>query len=153
MQLRPARPEDRNLLRRVYVSSRLDELAQTGWSQRQIEDFLSGQFEAQHRYYQNQFPNAEFQVVMLDDQPIGRLYIGWWESDVRLIDIALFPEYRNRGIGTKLIREVMDAARDRGKPVRLHVEKFNPALRLYERLGFQVIENRGVNYFMEWHAG
>lgn len=153
MQLRPARPEDRNLLRRVYVSSRLDELAQTGWSQRQIEDFLSGQFEAQHRYYQNQFPNGEFQVVMLDDQPIGRLYIGWWESDVRLIDIALFPEYRNRGIGTKLIREVMDAARDRGKPVRLHVEKFNPALRLYERLGFRVIEDRGVNYFMEWHAG
>lgn len=153
MHVRPIRPDATGVLQCVHVVSDLDELAQIGWSQKRVEDFLSARFDVHHHYYNEQFPNSEFQVVMLGDQPIGRLYVGWWKDGVRLIDIALLPGYRNQGIGTALIEDVMRAARGAGMPVRLHVERLNPALRLYERLGFQIIEDRGLMYSMEWRSG
>ncbi len=148
--LRPIQPGDEPFLSALYASTREDELALTGWNQAQIAEFLATQFMAQHRYYLEHLPPSEFNVIEGDGQPIGRLYVGDWEEDVRLIDIALLPEQRNQGIGTRLIRDVMDRAAALGKPVRLHVEQHNPARRLYDRLGFQAIEDRGVNVFMEW---
>jgi GNAT superfamily N-acetyltransferase len=65
-------------------------------------------------------------------------------------DIALLPEYCNRGIGTTLLRDLQSEAAAAGKPLRIHVERFNPTLRLYERLGFRQIDDRGVYLFMEW---
>jgi ribosomal protein S18 acetylase RimI-like enzyme len=108
------------------------------------------QFNAQHAYYQEHYSKADLQVILIKGEPVGRLYLERMEEEFRLIDIALLPEHRNRGIGTRLIKDVMTEAAKEKKPVRIHVEEFNPALRLYERLKFTKIEMRGVYWFMEW---
>jgi ribosomal protein S18 acetylase RimI-like enzyme len=96
-------------------------------------------------------PRSEFNIIEGDHVPVGRLYVGDWGEDVRLIDIALLPEHRNQGIGTRLICDVvMDRATRIDKPVRLHVEQNNSARRLYTRLGFIELEDRGMSVFMEW---
>jgi ribosomal protein S18 acetylase RimI-like enzyme len=148
--LRPIRPDDKPFLFGVYASTRLEELAPLGWSAEQQAAFLTQQFTAQHQYYQANYADADFQVIVRDDRPVGRLYVARWPEEIRLIDIALLPEYRNAGIGSRLIDELLVEAAATGRPVRIHVEKFNPALRLYQRLGFSQIADRGVYWFMEW---
>ncbi len=150
--LRPIEASDLDFLLHVYASTREDEMALTGWPSNQIAEFLQMQFTAQHRYYLEQLPPSEFNIIEADGESIGRIYVGDWDDDVRLIDIALLPEHRNQGIGTHLIRDVMARAARLSKPVRLHVEQNNPARRLYERLDFEILEERGVNVFMEWHS-
>jgi ribosomal protein S18 acetylase RimI-like enzyme len=147
---RPIRPEDEAFLYQVYASTRADELALVDWDEAQKEAFLKMQFNAQHQEYQRNYPDADFLIILLNDQPIGRLYIDRGEDEVRLIDIALLPEYRNGGIGTAILKDIQAEAANVGKSVTIHVEMFNPALRLYERLGFRKLEDRGVYYFMEW---
>ena len=150
--MRPIRADDEAFLLNVYASTRLDELTPLGWNVAQQMAFLTQQFTAQHQHYQTHYADANFDVIMLDGQPIGRLYVARWEDEIRLIDIALLPEYRNAGIGSRLLNDLLAEATQAGKPVRIHVEKFNPALRLYERLGFSRIDDRGVYWFMEWAA-
>jgi ribosomal protein S18 acetylase RimI-like enzyme len=145
-------PDDEPFLCQVYASTRQEEMALTGWTAEQVDAFMYMQFAAQHRYYREQLPLSEFMIVEREGESIGRLYLGDWDEDLRLIDIALLPEARNQGIGTRLIRDVMERARLLGKPVRLHVEHDNPARRLYERLGFVTLEERGFNLFMEWRG-
>ena len=147
---RPIRPEDEALLYQIYASTREEELAQVPWDTAEKEAFLRMQFNAQHQYYQEQFPHAAFQIILRDDRPIGRLYVNRRPDVIHLIDIALLPANRNRGIGTSLLKELLAAASEVGKPVRIHVEHFNPALHLYERLGFSRIGDQGVYYQMEW---
>jgi ribosomal protein S18 acetylase RimI-like enzyme len=92
------------------------------------------------------------QVIEKDGVSIGRLYVARWEREIRIMDIALLPEHRGAGIGTELLRELQDEARSAGKTLTIHVERFNPALRLYERLGFRQVEDKGVYLLMRWSA-
>ena len=119
------------------------------WNEAQQEAFLAMQFTAQHRQYHSQYPDADFQIVLVDGVPGGRLYVARLEDEILLIDVALLTEYRNRGIGTALVEDLLAEAGQAGKPVRLHVEPFNPALRLYIRLGFEKIAEHGFYWFME----
>lgn len=141
---------DRDFLYLVYASTRQEELAQTGWEAAQKEAFLRMQFHAQHEHYQTYYQEAQFQIILVDDKPIGRLYQARWKNEIRLIDVALLPEYRGKGLGKTIIKTILAAGAEAGLPVRIHVEKFNPALKLYERLGFRQIEDKGVYWFMEW---
>jgi len=150
LSFRLIRPDDEPFLRRVYASTRLEELAPLGWSPEQQAAFLGQQFDAQHYHYQTHYADAEFLVILLREQPIGRLYVARWPEQIALIDIALLPEYRNAGIGSRLLRGLLDEAATARKPLRIHVEKFNPALRLYRRLGFYPVEDKGVYWYMEW---
>ena len=148
--LRPIRPDDEAFLFRVYASTREEELAPLQWSEEQKRAFLQMQFRAQHQHYQTYFPAARFDVVVWRDQPIGRLYVDRREDEIRIIDIALLPEFRRQGFGSRMLREILDEATQPPKPVRIHVERFNPALKLYERLGFTRTGDTGVYYLMEW---
>lgn len=148
--LRTIRPEDEDFLYRVYASTRLDELVPLNWDQDQVDAFLQMQFTAQHKYYQEYFTDASFNIILLDNQRIGRLYLDRREDEIRIIDIALLPEYRNAGIGSALLKDILAEATAAGKVVRIHVEKINPALRLYKRLGFYQINDTGVYFLMEW---
>jgi ribosomal protein S18 acetylase RimI-like enzyme len=148
--LRPITADDMAFLQRVYASTREDELAQVDWTEAQKASFLRMQFEAQHKYYQANYAAARFQIIMADDRPIGRLYVIRWPQEIRIIDIALLPEYRGRGIGSAFLRDILADGQRRGLPVTIHVERFNPALRLYERLGFHILQDKGVYYLMEW---
>jgi ribosomal protein S18 acetylase RimI-like enzyme len=138
----------------IYASTRAEELALVSdWSEAQKTAFLSQQFLAQHQYYQEFYKGAELQVIELDHAVIGRLYVHWNYSpqEVRIMDIALLPDYRGRGIGSQLIHAIQQKGGEMGKSVSIHVEYNNPALQLYQRLGFHKIgEFNSVYFLLEW---
>jgi ribosomal protein S18 acetylase RimI-like enzyme len=146
-------PEDASFLEQVYASTRAEELALVDWDQEQKAAFLRMQFAAQDRYYRERYPGAKFDVILKDGALAGRLYVHRRAAEIRIMDIALLPEHRGAGIGTMLLREVMAEGARSGIPVTIHVERFNPALRLYERLGFRPIKDKGVYLLMEWSPG
>jgi ribosomal protein S18 acetylase RimI-like enzyme len=150
LRLRAATPEDEQFLRAVYASTRAEELAQVPWSDEQKSAFTDTQFAAQDAHYRRHYPAAQYSIIEVQGVPAGRLYVDRWKKEIRIIDIALLPEHRRTGIGTKLLRELQDEARTAGKALTIHVEKFNPALSLYHRLGFQLIEDKSVYLFLEW---
>ncbi len=150
ISFRPIRDEDREFLCRLYASTRAEELTIVDWIDEEKQSFLRFQFEAQHAYYQEQFPDARFDLVLVDGEPAGRLYLDCREDEIRLIDIALLPELRRRGIGGRLMNRVLDEGRESGLPVQIHVERNSPAMRLYDRLGFQPVEDQGVYWLMRW---
>lgn len=150
--LRPIRQQDQAFLYRLYASTREEELALLDWDASQKEAFLRMQFEAQHRYYMEQFSQAEFNIILAHGQPIGRLYVDHRKDEIRIIDIALLPAHRNQGIGTSYLKKILLKGQLSGRPVRIHVEVNNPALRLYNRLGFREIDENGVYFLMEWAA-
>jgi GNAT superfamily N-acetyltransferase len=150
---RPIRPDDEPFLYRVYASTREEELRPVPWTAAQKEAFLRQQFQAQHAFYQEQYAGARFEIIVRDGQPIGRLYVARWDEEIRIVDIALLPEHRGAGIGTGILRDLLAEAAAAGKPVRIHVERLNPARQLYERLGFVPVADKGVYYLMEWAPG
>jgi ribosomal protein S18 acetylase RimI-like enzyme len=144
---RPASEDDLAFLLEVYASTRAEEMARLPWSDEQKSAFLSSQLEAQHRYYAQVFPSATREILYVDGEPSGRLYVNRAEDEIHVIDIALLPPFRNHGIGSRLLGEVLDEGARTGVKVTIYVEKLNPARRLYERLGFEVIDQDDV-YFL-----
>ena len=145
--VRPAHPADAPFLQALYASTRRDEMAPTGWPQAQIDAFLSSQFALQSAHYAQHYADAAFSVVEQDGVPVGRLIVLDQPAEVRLVDVALVDAARGRGLGTRLVERVL--AQAAGRRVVLHVEVFNPALRLYERLGFRATEQVGAYWRME----
>jgi ribosomal protein S18 acetylase RimI-like enzyme len=119
------------------------------WDDAQKDAFLRSQFDAQDAWYCEHYAAASFDVIVLDGEPAGRLYVHRGESEIRIVDIALLPKHRGTGVGTSLLRELLAEADAAGKRVTIHVERLNPACRLYERLGFVVVEDKGVYLFLE----
>ena len=132
VSLRDATPEDQPFLLEVYASTRLDELEGFGWNEDQKRAFIGMQFLARERSY----PRVGNRIILLDGRPAGRMMVDRNETEILLRDIALLTEFRNAGIGTRLIHELMKEATAAGKPILLHVVSTSPAVRLYERLGF-----------------
>ena len=152
VSFRPVQPNDTAFLYEVYTSTRADELKAWGWDQAQQAAFLQMQFAAQQQHYAFMEDEAEQQIILGDGQAIGRLIVMRREREIVLADIALLPPHRNAGIGTQLIQRLQVEAAQTLRPVRLQVEKTNRARRLYERLGFSVIDDAGVHWQMEWSA-
>ena len=154
IELRPIRDEDMEFLYRVYYSTRADELAMiVDWTDEMKAAFVRQQFTAQHAWYQEHYTGAQFDVILVDGVSAGRLYVHRREREIRLVDITLLPEFRSGGVGTRLLRELMAEAEAAGKPLTIHVEKYNPAMKLYLRLGFRSIDDRGPYDLMEWRPG
>jgi ribosomal protein S18 acetylase RimI-like enzyme len=147
--LRPVEPDDEEFLYRVYASTREAELALVDWGEAQKATFLRQQFDAQASYYREHYAEAAFDVILSGGRPVGRLYVARWPEEIRIVDIALLSEYRGMGIGSRLLKDLISESEESGKPLSIHVERFNPALRLYERLGFRTVADKGVYLLME----
>lgn len=145
LALRPARPQDRPFLLALYASTREQELAQVPFAPEQKAAFLEQQFAAQSAHYAAQFPSASFDVVEVGGEPGGRLIVDRGDGAIAVVDIALLAPLRGRGIGTRLLAPLLAESDARGLPVTLHVERFNPAQRLYARLGFALVADDGVH--------
>ncbi|MGC1245410.1 MAG: GNAT family N-acetyltransferase, partial [Spirulinaceae cyanobacterium] len=128
LTLRNIESEDEAFLYQVYASTRQEELALVDWDDSQKESFLKMQFNAQHKYYQENYSQAQFLIVLLDEKAIGRLYINYHKDEIRLMDIALLPSFRNQGIGTIFLKKIITEGQQLGLPIRLHVEAYNRAL-------------------------
>lgn len=147
--LRPAERDDAELLFQIYASTREDELAVVPWDASTKEAFLRMQFTAQDTYYRATYPDTSYDLIVSGNDVLGRLYVHRGGSAWLVLDIALLPEHRGNGIGTYLLKQVIAAATLAGKPVRIHVERYNPARRLYDRLGFSQIEDQGIYLLLE----
>ncbi|WCN11369.1 GNAT family N-acetyltransferase [Marinomonas mediterranea] len=139
----------------VYISTRLEEMKKSGWSQDQIHGFLLDQARMQHRHYRTYYSDGVFYILSAElkgsKEDIGRLYLHYSNSELRIVDIALLPEYRGRGIGRALLEVLKIEAKKSSKSLTIHVEENNPALRLYEELGFSKIKKvNSIYWFMSW---
>ncbi len=151
VSLRPVTKEDDEFLLAVYASTRESELAQAVWADGHKELFVRWQFEMQRREYNARFPDARYDVILVDDHPAGRIWVGSDTEQIRLLDIALLEEFQNRGVGTLLLRQLKEEAAASNKVLRHMVFVLNnEAHRFYERLGFVIIEDLGAYKHMEW---
>ena len=141
---------DKEFLFAVYSSTREAELSVVGWSSDRQSEFLHMQFDAQQMYYQSRHPLAEYLCIYENQRPIGRLYLERLTNEFRILDVALLKQYRGRGIGTALLTSILKLAHREERTVSIHVERYNPAVRLFRRLGFRQCRNVGVSYVMEW---
>ncbi|HYT50543.1 MAG TPA: GNAT family N-acetyltransferase [Pyrinomonadaceae bacterium] len=148
--LRPASTRDEDFFLQLYQSSRGEDLRGLGWDEDRISEFLEMQYEAQGNFHAGDFPNASDEVILLDSQPIGRLTIDRRVDEIHLVDLALLPDYRNRGFGSRLIQSLKEEATLQRKPLRLQLIRFNRALGLFERLGFMRTSETGTHFQMEW---
>ena len=153
VRLRPVEPDDEDFLLRVYASSRASEMALVPWDEEQKLAFVRSQFAAQYAQYNERFPDAEYNVILYRGSPAGRLWIGRTPDQIRLLDIAILPEFQNQGIGAVVLKSLLAESEQRGLPLRHMVFKLNDAaLRFYERFGFSQIDDVGAYIHMERRA-
>lgn len=150
LSLRPMRDADTPFDAALYASTRSGELAATGWPVEQQRAFLEQQYRAQRQHYRTHYSDASWLVIESGAEAVGRLYLLESGSELRIIDISLAPAARGKGFGSALLGDVLAAAAAAGKTVTMHVERHNPARRLYERLGFTLVEDLGVYLRLEW---
>jgi ribosomal protein S18 acetylase RimI-like enzyme len=141
---RPFTQDDLPFVAELYASTRRWEVALTGWPLEAQEAFLAQQHEAQHSHYSTHYEGLERLVIERGGEAIGRLYLHESARDLRIVDISLIATCRAQGIGGAILRDVMADAHVHGKAASIHVEKQNPARRLYLRLGFVEAADRGV---------
>jgi ribosomal protein S18 acetylase RimI-like enzyme len=153
LAFRPITPADEPFLLALYASTREEELAITGWSDREKDAFVRMQFAAQHRHYTTHYPSARFDVVLADGEPAGRLYVDRTPHDLHVIEISIAPAWRNRGIGARLLAELFAEADATGRVTSVYVEIHNPARRLYDRLGFEAVETGPIYLRLERRPG
>jgi len=150
--LRAQTIQDKEFLFALYASTRAAEMEHLQWSPQQKNDFLAMQFRAQSIHYDEYYPDALLGIIECGGEAIGRLYVDRREREIEIIDIALVPSMRGRGIGKRLLVELLDEGRATARRVRIYVEHFNPARGLYDRLGFRQVGTNGVYHEMEYVA-
>jgi RimJ/RimL family protein N-acetyltransferase len=156
LSLRPITHDDEDLLFAIYTSTRMAEMERlTDWNAEQKQQFLRMQFLAQHTWYQQNYSGACFWIIQYNGEPIGRLYLHthYQHYSMRIVDITLLPAWRNHGLGSQILEYITALAEEQNKSVTIHVESFNPAKKLYQKLGFRFISaTNGVYHLMEWKA-
>ena len=149
---RPVQPDDTPFLLELYASTRANEMAVVPWTSEQKQAFVSMQFTAQQDHYRKRYPAAAHEIILGSQQPIGQIFVARLENEIRIVDLILMPDQRNAGVGSFLLRRLLEEAASTGKIVRIYVEEFNPSLRLFERMGFKQIAQENMHLLLEWTA-
>ena len=147
---RPMTDQDLPFVAALFASTRAEEVAATGWPAEMQAAFLDQQHQAQHHHYRLAYPDGEWLIIERGGAAIGRLYVNETGSELSLIDISLLPEARGAGLGSAIMADLLAYAAAREESIELYVEKYNPARRLYQRLGFDEVEDAGVYDKMTW---
>ncbi|HQU84923.1 MAG TPA: GNAT family N-acetyltransferase [Pyrinomonadaceae bacterium] len=146
----PVNDSDSELIEKIYYFTRNDEFAMLGWNEDQLKPFLKMQCDFQNKSYRMHFPDAEFSMILFDDKKVGRMIVDRTENEVRLVDIAILPEFRGNGIGSSLIERLYSESKEKKLPLSLQVEKNNiSAYRLYQKLGFENVGESDLYISME----
>ncbi|MGE3466695.1 MAG: N-acetyltransferase family protein [Pyrinomonadaceae bacterium] len=148
--LRPAMPDDRDFLVRVYEASREIELSMTPWSTAERLAFARLQFDAQTRHYGEVYPDSTNSVILYDGEPAGRLHLNRGPDQIAILDITVLPAYRLKGIATSLITSLQAEAKESGCSLRVFVEDFNPSQAMFLGVGFEIAAREGINLRLEW---
>lgn len=150
VSLRPVTAADEPFLLQVYCISRADEMALVPWSEEQKQTFLTAQFGAQQQHYKKVYPDAQHDIVVVDGEPAGILYVARLANEIRIVDFVLIPAQRKRGIGRKVLRDLKSDAEQRSLPLRVYVEDLNPSLPIFIHYGFISATQDGFRSLMEW---
>ncbi|WP_066506555.1 GNAT family N-acetyltransferase [Abyssisolibacter fermentans] len=148
ISFRPIVDEDIGILYEIYRSTRVDEIGIASWDYKEREEFLQKQFNMQHIQYMANYKSGVFNIILYNKEPIGRLYVNRRKDDMRIIDIAFLKEFRNKGIGTQILNNLIRESEEMKVPLSLHVEYYNFARGWYERCGFKQEGETGVYIFM-----
>ncbi len=149
VELRAVTDAELAFVRDVYASTRQAELDLTPWSEAERAAFVDMQFTAQLTDYRRRYPQARHDLIVVDGEPAGRFYVDRSPRRIHVLDIALLPAWRGRGIATALLGALVDEARRDRKALDLSVERWNPAASLYRRLGLEVVEEGPIYLRME----
>jgi len=153
LAVRPALPEDEIFLYELYSAVRAPEFALAPISPTDREHLLRMQFRAQLSSYTQMYPNSCYHIVLLDSRPVGRLWVAQMDSEFHLVDIAVHPNVQSKGIGTALVQRLQQEAARAGMPISSCVFRFNPgSVRFHKRLGFSIVREYEMHYFMEWRT-
>lgn len=148
---RPIFPEDIPFLTALYRTTREEELSKVPhMGEEEKQAFVAMQFELQKNFYEATYPDGEFEVITEGGDPIGRYYRNRKSDVLHIIDLLLLPSVRGRGIGSHLLKELMDEGQKLEVPVTIYLQKSEKSWGLFERLGFEVVAENGVNFLMEW---
>jgi ribosomal protein S18 acetylase RimI-like enzyme len=147
--LRPASESDDPFLLDLYASTRATEMALVPWNDSQKQAFVQMQFAAQKAAYANEYPDAQHSVICRDDEPVGRVYLARTKDCFHILDITVAENCRNEGIGSAVLRGILQEADQAGKPTTIYVENFNPSVHLFERLGFRVASVKDFTALLE----
>jgi ribosomal protein S18 acetylase RimI-like enzyme len=150
VSLRPIDPGDADVNYRIFADSRALELSYTGWNAEQCEIFLRHQFTAQNNHYWHYYPDSTLEMILLDAEPAGRLWVNRSADEIRVLDVVVLIATRRQGIGTSIIEQLQTEARGSSQPVLVNVEVSNPSLALFQRLGFGVKEEKGAHLLLQW---
>jgi RimJ/RimL family protein N-acetyltransferase len=151
--LRPVSADDEHLLFELYSSTRAEEMALVPWDAPMKDAFLRSQFSAQQAHYRSYFPEARHEIILVNDRPVGRIYVNRLDTKIHILDITLLPQMRSHGIGTQVLADLMKEASDKDQPLSIYVESYNRSLGLFQRLGFVKKDEAGFSWLMGWRAG
>jgi ribosomal protein S18 acetylase RimI-like enzyme len=146
--LRPVADADEDFLLEVYSSTRAEEMARVPWNPEQKEAFVRMQFQAQNKHYAAEYPQASHDIICLNQVPVGRLYLDRGREKIHILDVTILPRFRGSGVGTALLKRILDEAGQSGTPVTIYIESFNPSLRLFGQLGFERIAEDGFQLLL-----
>ena len=147
---RPMTDDDSMLLFELYASSRADELTRTGWATPQQRSFFRMQAQTQERYFLRHFDHLDRRTVCINGFSAGRLLVDRPGQALTLVDLALLPAFRGRGVGSLLIRCLLDEASQHELPVHLELAKSSSTLATCERLGFRFADDLGDRWHLVW---
>jgi ribosomal protein S18 acetylase RimI-like enzyme len=142
-------PDDDAFLEELYFSRRED-LYGLFADPEQTRALLLIQQRAQAIGYKKEFPNATYEVITFDGQRAGRIVIDRSGGTMAIIDIALLPLFRNRGIGSLILDSILDECQRGKRQCRLSVAKTSQAIRLYLRKGFCTENEMETHFVMKW---
>lgn len=138
LQTRNVVSKDDAFLFELFITTRKDEYSMLALDEQQLHALLHMQYEAQKRSYQHNFPQAKHEIIYHEGLQIGRVMTENESGNIHLIDISLLLDFRGKGYGTELLKQLQSHAVNQKMSVTLHVLQDNPARRLYERCGFHV---------------
>ena len=147
--LRPVRESDDPFLLSLYASTRAAEMAVVPWSDEQKDAFVKMQFAGQKSGYANDYPDAQHSIICVDEEPVGRIYLSRSPDSFHILDITITVRFRNKGIGSAVLREILQEADHASKLATIYVENFNPSQSLFERLGFRVASLKDFSVLLE----
>ena len=150
ISLRPVHDEDVDFLRDVYACARDEEMTRAGLDPAQRKAFIDMQFAAQSADYRRRYPDGDHSIIQLGEEPIGRLYVGRSDAEIRILDLTILPQNRGGGVGSRLLGKLLDEARESNSRVRIYLDNGSLASRLFERLGFARIEEQDLISLYEW---
>lgn len=150
LALRPETGEDGLFLLDLFAATRGPEFAALGWPEPALRSFLTSQAQLQARHYETAYPGAFRGIVTGQGVAVGRLYLHSRPGDIRVVDISLLPQWRDQGLGSALLGAVQAMAKAADAGISLSVSIGNPALHLYQRLGFTIMAENGAALEMRW---